>query len=55
MNTRADLERVESFLKKQGDVGIATMAFQQTLENIRLNIRWMSKNKETIQKWFDEN
>ena len=52
MNKKSDLARVQSFIERHPKLGVASEAFQQALENINTNIRWMDKNYKKIDDWL---
>jgi hypothetical protein len=55
LNTKNDLKRVENFIKSHPNLGVATAAFQNGLETIKTNIRWLETNLESLKKWFQDN
>ena len=52
--TLNDLNRVRNFISRTQNLGVATEAFQQALENINNNIRWYEKNLKPILNWLEE-
>ena len=55
LNTVYQLNRVQDFIKKHPNLGVATDAFKQATENIRTNIRWIETNKLKIHDWLVSN
>ena len=55
LNTKYQLNRVEDFIKRTPNLGIASDAFKQSLENIKTNIRWIETNKNNINTWLLNN
>ncbi|XP_052084132.1 aminopeptidase N-like isoform X2 [Mytilus californianus] len=51
-NTDFDLELVKSFKDSVPNLGSGARAFQQSIEKINLNIKWMAKNSLTVQDWL---
>lgn len=54
-NTEYELLKVQDFLIKHPDQGVATNAFKQSVETISSNIRWMNRNAESLSQWLGEN
>ncbi|CAC5387007.1 ANPEP [Mytilus coruscus] len=51
-NTEFDLQSVHNFKESVPSLGSGARAFQQAVENINLNIKWMAKNSQIIQEWL---
>jgi hypothetical protein len=54
-NTEYELQKIQDFMTKYPDQGVASNAFKQSLETINGNVRWMSKNAESIGQWLSDN
>ena len=55
VNTKADLDLVEKFIKKTKDLSIAERSFISSLEKIKANIRWMDTIGRDIRIWLSTN
>lgn len=51
LNSQKDLERVEHFMRTN-ELGIASRAFEESLDTIKANKKWMEKNLNLILKWL---
>eukprot|EP00064_Thunnus_orientalis_P009553 superscaffoldBa00001222_g9577 len=51
-STQFELEELERFATTY-EMGPATTAVYQAIEQTQVNIQWVSENKETILKWFE--
>ena len=55
-NSDEDIERVLNFTRKpQNKLGIASRAFEESLDSINSNKKWMKKNLKVILKWLSNN
>jgi len=45
---------VEEFMRK-ATLGIATASFEQGVETIKTNIRWLDTNKDGVNTWLTNN
>lgn len=55
LNTNSYLQRLLNFVERNSNLGVATKAFEQAIENVQFNSRWTSKNLETINEWLNSN
>ena len=55
LKTNYELNRVEEFIRKTPELGIASASFQQGVETIKTNIRWLEQNKEALSSWISVN
>ena len=58
LKTKYQLNRVEEFFRKASSLdklGITATSFQQGLETIKTNMRWIETNKETVSTWLSLN
>uniref|UniRef100_A0A672ZCY9 Aminopeptidase n=1 Tax=Sphaeramia orbicularis TaxID=375764 RepID=A0A672ZCY9_9TELE len=51
-STQFELEELEAFAAKY-DLGSASRAVDQAIEQTRVNIRWVKENREKILEWFE--
>ncbi len=51
-NTNYELILVEKFIGERGTLGVATNSFNEAVENININIRWMNKNSNRVTNWL---
>ncbi|XP_071139479.1 aminopeptidase N-like isoform X3 [Mytilus edulis] len=51
-NTEFQLQSVRSFKDSVPDLGSGARAFQQSIEKINFNIKWMAKNYKIVQDWL---
>ncbi len=51
-NTNYELTLVEKFIGERGTLGVATNSFNEAIENININIRWMNKNLNHVTSWL---
>ena len=55
LSTKLELQRVQDFIgRNQNNLGVATEAFSQALENINTNMRWKEKNLQLVHEWLSE-
>jgi len=55
LSTKLELQRVQDFIaRNQNNLGGATEAFSQALENINTNMRWKEKNLQLVHEWLSE-
>ena len=54
LKTKYELSRVEEFMRK-ATLGIATASFEQGVETIKTNIRWLDTNKDGVNTWLTNN
>ena len=52
MNTEYELNLVKKFLIDHRNLGSAAKAFDQALENIETNIRWVETNFNDVLEWL---
>ncbi|XP_077424494.1 alanyl (membrane) aminopeptidase-like b [Vanacampus margaritifer] len=50
-STQFELEQLEAFATKN-DIGAASGTVDNAIEQIKVNIQWVSENKETVLDWF---
>ncbi|KAK9884995.1 hypothetical protein WA026_009224 [Henosepilachna vigintioctopunctata] len=50
-STKIKLAEMENFFKMYPEAGAGTAARKRALENVRNNIVWLSKYKDTVDKW----
>ncbi|XP_077372374.1 alanyl (membrane) aminopeptidase-like b [Festucalex cinctus] len=50
-STEFELEQLEAFATKY-DLGAASETVDRTMEQVKVNIQWVSENKETVLDWF---
>ncbi len=56
LNSAEDIERVLNFTQKhQNKLGIALRAFEESLDSIVSNKKWMNRNLNVIVKWLSNN
>ncbi|CAF0711353.1 unnamed protein product [Brachionus calyciflorus] len=55
LNSNYYLNRINEFVKRNPELGVAAEAFEQAIENIKINIRWKVKNLESIHQWLKSN
>ena len=53
LNTKYQLKRVQDFIDRTPELGVAKEAFAQALENINTNIRWRETNLEPVTQWLN--
>ncbi|XP_076080855.1 aminopeptidase N-like [Mytilus galloprovincialis] len=51
-NTEFQLQSVRSFKDSVPDLGSGARAFQQSIEKINFNIKWIAKNYKIVQDWL---
>ncbi len=49
-----DLARVQNFVGRTSNLGVAADAFKSAIETIRTNVRWTQKNVKSIYTWLQE-
>ncbi len=54
LNTEFDLANLHAFNIRHSDLGVATKAYQETLEIVEANIRWMNTNFNSISVWLQK-
>jgi peptide subunit release factor 1 (eRF1) len=55
LNTKFALSKLESFLEKNKELGVAAMAFNEAKENIIRNVRWMDVQQKRVLEWLRTN
>lgn len=55
LTKEADLIRVQNFVARKENLGAAVDAFQQSMEKIKMSIRWSRQNMHTIFNWLQNN
>lgn len=55
LSSNYHLQRIQDFIKKTPNLGVTEDAFEQAIENININIRWLITNLKPIVDWLDEN
>ena len=54
LSTKLELQRVNDFIaRNKNNLGLASDAFSQALENINTNIRWIEKNLQSVHEWLN--
>ncbi|XP_076589916.1 alanyl (membrane) aminopeptidase-like b [Chaetodon auriga] len=51
-STQFELEELKRFAKDH-DLGVATMAVNQAIQQTQVNIQWVSEHKDIILEWFE--
>lgn len=51
-STKTHLTEAQNFFTSLGDKGSQMRIVQEAIETIRMNMRWMEKNLEELQKWL---
>ncbi|XP_044761271.1 glutamyl aminopeptidase isoform X3 [Coccinella septempunctata] len=54
-STKIKLSEMQSFFKAYPEGGAGTAARERALENVKNNIVWLSKYKDTVEKWISAN
>ncbi|KAK7788600.1 hypothetical protein R5R35_008941 [Gryllus longicercus] len=53
MNTQLQLEELMKFREENaGNLGTTDLAFKQTIEKVKSNIRWMEKSNKEVDEWL---
>ncbi|CAF0920546.1 unnamed protein product [Brachionus calyciflorus] len=55
LNSNYYLKRLDDFIERAQDLGVAADAFKQAIEKINTNIRWKEKNLDSIHNWLKDN
>lgn len=54
LNTKYHLKRIEEFIENN-ELAVAAEAFNQAIENIKINMRWLQNNLAPVKQWLIEN
>jgi hypothetical protein len=54
LTTKNDLKRVQSFIARTPDLGVARAAFKSAVETITANVRWLEKNQVSLKSWLEQ-
>ena len=54
LNSEFDLKNLQAFNVRHPDLGVASKAFEETLEIVEANIRWMNTNFNSISEWLEK-
>ncbi len=54
LNTELDLKNLQAFGIRHSDLGVALKAYEETLEIVEANIRWMGTNFNSISEWLEK-
>ena len=53
LNTKESLQYIQKFIDRHPDTtGLSTTAFEEAIETITSNVRWMEDNKESVTAWL---
>lgn len=55
LNSDFDVEKLNRFLANHPYTGIAEPAFNNALETVGTNNKWVKRNKDSIKKWLNDN